>query len=96
VIEEVGPGVTDLTPGDEVYYTPEVFGPDTNKAYAEYHVAAASIVAKKPASLSRRRQLFPLPEVPRMRRSCAGSLCESERRYLSTVERGVWALSPSR
>jgi NADPH2:quinone reductase len=52
VVEEVGPGVADLAPGDEVYYTPEVFGPDTNKAYAEYHAAAASIVAKKPASLS--------------------------------------------
>ena len=52
VVEEVGPGVADLAPGDEVYYTPEVFGPDTNKAYAEYHAATASIVAKKPASLS--------------------------------------------
>jgi NADPH2:quinone reductase len=52
VVEEVGAGVTDLVPGDEVYYTPEVFGPGSNGAYAEYNVAAASIVAKKPASLS--------------------------------------------
>src|SRR5215210_4449963 len=52
VIEEVGPGVTNFAPGDEVYYTPEIFGPDSNRAYAEYHVAAANIVAKKPASLS--------------------------------------------
>jgi NADPH:quinone reductase len=52
VIEEVGPGVTDLTPGDEVYYTPEIFGPGSNGAYAEYNVADANIVAKKPASLS--------------------------------------------
>ena len=52
VVEEVGPGVMDLAPGDEVYYTPEVVGPDSNGAYAEYHVAPASIVAKKPASLS--------------------------------------------
>jgi NADPH2:quinone reductase len=52
VIEEVGPGVGDLAPGDEVYYTPEVFGPDSNRSYAEYNVAAADIVAKKPASLS--------------------------------------------
>lgn len=52
VVEEVGPGVTEFAPGDEVYYTPEVFGPDSNKAYAEYHVAPASIVAKKPPSLS--------------------------------------------
>ena len=52
VVEEVGPGVTDLAPGDEVYYTPEVFGPHSNGSYAEYHVAKADIVAKKPASLS--------------------------------------------
>jgi NADPH:quinone reductase len=52
VIEEVGPGVTDLAPGDEVYYTPEVFGPRSNGSYAEYHVAKADIVAKKPATIS--------------------------------------------
>jgi NADPH2:quinone reductase len=52
VVEEVGPGVTDLVAGDEVYYTPEVFGPRSNHAYAEYNVAAASIVAEKPTSLS--------------------------------------------
>ena len=52
VVEEVGPGVTDLAPGDEVYYTPEVFGPRSNGSYAEYHVAKADIVTKKPASLS--------------------------------------------
>ena len=52
VVEEVGAGVTDLAPGDEVYYTPEVFGPRSNGAYAEYHVAKADIVAKKPAALS--------------------------------------------
>src|ERR671916_172208 len=51
-VEEVGPGVTDLAPGEEVYYTPEVFGPRSNGSYAEYHVAKADIVAKKPASLS--------------------------------------------
>src|ERR671920_880711 len=52
VVEEVGPGVADLAPGDEVYYTPEIFGPGSNGAYAEYNVADADIVAKKPASLS--------------------------------------------
>jgi NADPH2:quinone reductase len=52
VVEEVGPGVADFAPGDEVYYTPEVFSPGSNGAYAEYHVAAADIVAEKPASLS--------------------------------------------
>jgi NADPH:quinone reductase len=52
VVQELGPGVADFVPGDEVYYTPEVFGPRSNGAYAEYHAARAEIVAKKPASLS--------------------------------------------
>jgi NADPH:quinone reductase len=52
VVEEVGPSVADLAPGDEVYYTPEIFGPGSNGAYAEYNVVDADIVARKPASLS--------------------------------------------
>ena len=52
VVEEVGAGVEDFAPGDEVYYTPEVFGPDSNRSYAEYNVVAATIAARKPASLS--------------------------------------------
>jgi NADPH:quinone reductase len=52
VVEGVGAGVTDFAPGDEVYYTPETSGPGSNGAYAEYHVAKANIVARKPASLS--------------------------------------------
>lgn len=51
VIEETGPGVDDLKPGDQVYYTPEIFG-HPNGAYAEYHVASASIVARKPSGMS--------------------------------------------
>jgi len=50
VVEEVGAGVTAFVPGDEVWYTPQIF--DGQGSYAEYHVAAESIVAKKPASLS--------------------------------------------
>lgn len=50
VVEEVGPGVTAFAPGDEVWYTPQIFeGPGS---YAEYHVAAESIVGRKPASLT--------------------------------------------
>ncbi|QBE61837.1 zinc-dependent alcohol dehydrogenase family protein [Pseudoduganella lutea] len=50
VVEEVGPGVTAFAPGDEVWYTPQIFeGPGS---YAEYHVAAENIIGKKPASLS--------------------------------------------
>lgn len=50
VIEAVGPGVTAFAPGDEVWYTPQIF--DGPGSYAEYHVAAESIVGKKPPSLS--------------------------------------------
>ncbi len=52
VIEEVGPGVADFAPGDEVYYTAEIIGPRSNGAYAGYNVAAAEIVARKPVSLT--------------------------------------------
>ncbi|WP_287111247.1 zinc-binding dehydrogenase [Methylobacillus sp.] len=50
VVEEVGPGVTVFSPGDEVWYTPQIF--DGPGSYAEYHVAAESIIGKKPRSLS--------------------------------------------
>ena len=50
VVEEVGGGVTDFQPGDEVYYTPEIFGNQLG-TYAEYNVVPASIVARKPAGL---------------------------------------------
>lgn len=50
VVEEVGPGVTAFAPGDEVWYTPQIF--DGPGSYAEYHVAAQGIVGRKPASLS--------------------------------------------
>jgi NADPH2:quinone reductase len=50
VVEEVGPGVTAFSPGDEVWYTPQIF--DGPGSYAEYHMAAQGIVGKKPPSLS--------------------------------------------
>lgn len=50
VVEAVGPGVTSFVPGDEVWYTPQIF--DGPGSYAEYHVADQSIVGKKPPSLS--------------------------------------------
>jgi NADPH2:quinone reductase len=50
VVEAVGPGVTSFAPGDEVWYTPQIF--DGPGSYAEYHVAAEGIIGKKPASLS--------------------------------------------
>lgn len=50
VVEAVGPGVTSFVPGDEVWYTPQIF--DGPGSYAEYHVAAENIIGKKPRSLS--------------------------------------------
>ncbi|WP_458210779.1 zinc-binding dehydrogenase [Haladaptatus sp. NG-SE-30] len=50
VVEAVGESVTDFEPGDEVFYTPEIFG--KQGSYAEYHVADESIVARKPVNLS--------------------------------------------
>ena len=38
VIEAVGAGVTAYAPGDEVWYTPQIF--EGQGSYAEYHVAA--------------------------------------------------------
>jgi len=50
VVEEIGAGVSAFAPGDEVWYTPQIF--DGAGSYAEYHVAAESIMSKKPATLS--------------------------------------------
>src|SRR5690606_5190148 len=50
VVEEVGPGVTAFSPGDEVWYTPQIF--DGPGSYAEYHVASERIIGMKPPSLS--------------------------------------------
>src|SRR5688572_15179680 len=47
VVEAVGPGA-DLAVGDEVFYTPEIFG-NANGTYAELNVVPARLVARKPA-----------------------------------------------
>ncbi|WP_276259101.1 zinc-binding dehydrogenase [Haloglomus litoreum] len=49
VVDAVGAGVERFDPGDEVFYTPELF---EQGSYAEYHVERADIVAHKPPSLS--------------------------------------------
>lgn len=51
VIEETGPGVTDYKKGDEVYYTPHIFG-NSKGSYAEYNVVSTSVIAPKPQNLS--------------------------------------------
>ncbi|MGN8019823.1 zinc-dependent alcohol dehydrogenase family protein [Phyllobacterium sp. 22229] len=50
VVEAVGPSVTTFSPGDEVWYTPQIF--DGSGSYAEYHVANENIIGRKPSSLS--------------------------------------------
>jgi NADPH:quinone reductase-like Zn-dependent oxidoreductase len=49
LIEEIGPGVSDFKAGDEVY---GVTNPDFCGAYAEFAVASASTVARKPNGLT--------------------------------------------
>lgn len=51
VIDQVGPGVTEFKPGDEVFYTPEVLH-NPHGTYAEFNLVSASIIARKPPSLS--------------------------------------------
>lgn len=50
VIEAVGESVTTFKVGDEVYYSPQLFG--ESGSYAEYHVADEQLVAHKPVNLS--------------------------------------------
>lgn len=50
VVETIGAEVEDFTPGDEVFYMPEI--DSGSGSYAEYHVARAGIVARKPSDLS--------------------------------------------
>jgi NADPH:quinone reductase-like Zn-dependent oxidoreductase len=49
IVERVGPGVTTFAPGDEVY---GVTNPHFTGAYAQYAVAEAGMIARKPARLS--------------------------------------------
>ncbi len=51
VVERVGAGVTEFKPGDEVFYTPKIFGPKGG-SYAEYNVVPQELVTHKPANLS--------------------------------------------
>lgn len=51
VVEAVGPGVTGFSEGDEVYYTPEIFG-NAFGSYAEFNAVPASLVAPKPRGIS--------------------------------------------
>jgi NADPH:quinone reductase-like Zn-dependent oxidoreductase len=50
VVEEVGSHVSELGVGDEVYYTPKIFGGPGS--YAEQHVADVDLVGRKPRNIS--------------------------------------------
>jgi len=50
VIKEVGADVTEFAVGDEVYYTPQIFG--AQGSYAQQHVASVDLMARKPKNLS--------------------------------------------
>ncbi len=49
VVEEKGSDVTEFNVGDEVYYTPKIFGGPGS--YAEQHVADVDLVARKPSNI---------------------------------------------
>ncbi|OUM04062.1 zinc-dependent alcohol dehydrogenase family protein [Variovorax sp. JS1663] len=51
VVEKVGPGVADFAVGDEVFYTPQIFGPKGG-SYAQYNVVPETLVTRKPANLT--------------------------------------------
>lgn len=50
VVEERGTDVTEFDIGDEVYYTPRIFG--GRGSYAEQHVADVELVGRKPRTIS--------------------------------------------
>lgn len=49
VVEETGASVSEFNVGDEVYYTPRIFGGPGS--YAEQHVADVDLVARKPRNI---------------------------------------------
>lgn len=51
VVERVGAGVHDFKPGDEVFYTPKIFGPKGG-SYAEFNVVPQDLVTHKPRNLT--------------------------------------------
>lgn len=51
VVERVGAGVHDFKPGDEVFYTPKIFGPKGG-SYAEFNVVPQELVTLKPRNLT--------------------------------------------
>ncbi|MBC8068925.1 MAG: zinc-binding dehydrogenase [Deltaproteobacteria bacterium] len=50
VVEEKGADVSEFDIGDEVYYTPKIFGGPGS--YAEQHVAEVDLVARKPHNIN--------------------------------------------
>ncbi|SFQ27994.1 NADPH:quinone reductase [Variovorax sp. OK605] len=51
IVEKIGPGASDFAVGDEVFYTPQIFGPKGG-SYAQYNVVPQTLVTRKPANLT--------------------------------------------
>ena len=51
VVESLGPDAVEFKPGDEVYYTPEIFSNPLG-TYAEYNAVSERFAARKPHNLS--------------------------------------------
>jgi NADPH:quinone reductase len=51
VVEDVGAGVSAFRRGEEIFYTPEIFG-NVHGTYAEFTLVPAAIVAHKPRMIS--------------------------------------------
>jgi NADPH:quinone reductase len=59
VVERVGPGVHDFKPGDEVFYTPKIFGPKGG-SYAEFNVVPQELVTLKSRRAHGARRSHPI------------------------------------
>jgi NADPH2:quinone reductase len=82
VIDAIGPGVTSFARGDEVFYMVD-FLHNTSGTYAEYHVVDATLIARKPRSLTHvEAAALPL---------AAGTAYEMIIRRLTLI-RGEWVL----
>lgn len=82
VIDAVGPGVTHLAPGDEVFYMTD-FLHSASGTYAEYQVVDAALIAPRPPTLTHvEAAALPL---------AAGTAYETIIRRLA-VTRGEWVL----
>lgn len=92
IVEQVGPGVTDFAPGDEVFARSDV---STGRCYAEYAVLNTRTVVKKPAELTHiEAGALPLVALTALNglRACAG-LSEGQRVLIIGASGGVGTIA---